>query len=1660
MKLKRRLINVIKRIIVCIVLFSMLFGGKKQVYAAEILKLEGKKKEELCDNIEKYFGAPESIDLTQGEKSWDISVEVIDIKDPTEKGGDTATVTLSINGAEEFDMETGSSNNTTEAMYNMLSKLGSTYNISNPIKVESVWQEKIHVRVNETRAGSKKGYRANYQTGPIGFGTEDTKINTSDDDEEKSWLEKVVDEIVDTIVNTIIQCIAFIVDILLQSLTWFMYGGKFENYNMLITNSSESYEDITKEPETKDGITEVSMPADMRSSAKFPNVMYSPEEIFAGIDPNGARIALLDINFIRKVDTVKDEDGNETVKDGEYVGPVNGWLKTKQAVATWFVALRTMALVGLLAVLIYTGIRIMLSSGKKDSSKYKQMIVDWLMAMVILFSMHIIMAFTITAIEKITTLFTNGTMGTRTIQIDNNGTVFYTNLIGQARYGIQQDDLGIQVCYLVMYAFMTFTTYKFTFIYLKREIKMVFLTIIGPLVAFTYPIDKMADGSAQGFNMWIKEYAFNALIQPVHYIMYKVLMVTAIDLASNNLIYAVAVFLSMSEAEKIFKQIFGFNRGGGKAPGLDQASAIATGAITNKLISDFGKIGNNVTKRDPKRVSLEDIDAPSAVNADSVDYGAFDDINDGKIDETNVTSSEDQIDKDDKKSLSQEDIDKLAMNQGTEESNSEPNNDENQNIEANSNDSSRLNSSEPNNPLNLDGSENSETQENMQQGNIQNENTYLDQSLSNIYGNDTSKEKETGFSFSDEELKTMFASNRENSRLFHDIAKNETPMATSLYNPRRLNYKGNNKVLRTAFNAKNAILPERLKSSKEILENAGIKLNNNSGGVKGTISKLFKKGRRNLADKLGVDRNKSFAAITANLVGKTLAKGTRLMVQTGVGALAGGLVFSASLADGKANPFESIAAGWLAAKATGKIGKTTWGVAKEIGRTVEGTYMESKYGAKNANMMKYLELARNDRGLHEKFVKKYGIDKADQMKERYLQEYVPRGITDFDEFTRAAKYADKISLDQISKETKKVQKMEQDEMTREWLGEKTNVNGQEILNQQRVETYINNEEKNGRTVSVNDAINIIRNKDYEANNQLENGWQNKSEVQQYVNDQNQKLRLHEEKRNAQIKEIEKNKNIEIDRIRKNEEQKVKQTEESNIQELNRYRNDERNKLDISDYSYDKDYAEFIKNNGAEDLNFSIEKQIADALASERQSENWVKNVKDMYIDEFKQEYTEKKSRIKKDRNLTEEQKDDRLKILNQEYTQERLEARADDFISKNKGQILQIERTRRYEARQKEAIRGELQAKGERDINDAKIEKLFKERQEEKQEKAIKENKVQTIDGYNYDDEYMKFMQEKNYKNVEKEFEVETKKETKWIQSIIDQFTEKCEEEHKNKIVEILANSKLSDNQKKEEIQKINQEYSKEKIKERTRKYIEENQKTIVQREINRRYEEDERSKIEENLKSTAKQEVSFSRVNEIFVKRQNNKAQKELEERIERKQNELEKKLKEQQKKSEDVIEKAKNKANKEVQDEKEKLENEIQQRKSNIEKNARNREIERRRKVEELEKSKNRTKIRKKDAAQKIREKLNDNNMTDDEVLAFASSRESDKLASSVIALYNIVKSENSKALYNKEAREAYIQDKISQISDPEERAKHEKYYRNGFKQIAKMRNIQNFG
>ena len=109
-----------------------------------------------------------------------------------------------------------------------------------------------------------------------------------------------------------------------------------------------------------------------------------------------------------------------------------------------------------------------------------------------------------------------------------------TNLMGRLRISMQMDanltednQTLRQLGYVVLFLVLVFYTIAFLVVYIKRLIMLAFLTMIAPLVAMTYPLDKMSDGNAQAFNMWIKEYVFNLLIQPLHLILYTMLVGSA-----------------------------------------------------------------------------------------------------------------------------------------------------------------------------------------------------------------------------------------------------------------------------------------------------------------------------------------------------------------------------------------------------------------------------------------------------------------------------------------------------------------------------------------------------------------------------------------------------------------------------------------------------------------------------------------------------------------------------------------------------------------------------------------------------------------------------------------------------------------------------------------------------------------------------------------------------------------------------------------------------------------------------------------------------------------------------------------------------------------------------------------------------------------------------
>lgn len=290
----------------------------------------------------------------------------------------------------------------------------------------------------------------------------------------------------------------------------------------------------------------------------IPNIKLTPAEIFAG------NVSALDANFFKTEGDHNQELGGSEKSIVEQL---------RDTVATWYVALRNIAIVGLLSALLYIGIRIVISSSAGDKAKYKQFFVDWVVALCLIFFLHYIMAFTMTMSETVTDVLAGDrtnqgrikevnirlteTDGTTTFKDAGTEVCFSSNFTGVARMKADYQGGTLKIGYSILYIALTVYTVYFAFVYLKRLLMLAFFTMIAPLVALTYPLDKIRDGKAQAFNYWFKEYMFYALLQPMHMLLYTVFVSSALSVAANNLLYAIVALAFIVPAEKIVKQMFG-----------------------------------------------------------------------------------------------------------------------------------------------------------------------------------------------------------------------------------------------------------------------------------------------------------------------------------------------------------------------------------------------------------------------------------------------------------------------------------------------------------------------------------------------------------------------------------------------------------------------------------------------------------------------------------------------------------------------------------------------------------------------------------------------------------------------------------------------------------------------------------------------------------------------------------------------------------------------------------------------------------------------------------------------------------------------------------------------------------------------------------------------
>ncbi len=227
-----------------------------------------------------------------------------------------------------------------------------------------------------------------------------------------------------------------------------------------------------------------------------------------------------------------------------------------QQIVIWYSAIRNLAVAITLLILVYVGIRMATSTLADDKARYKTMLIAWVKGFCMMFVLLYLVLIAIALSNGIIDLIPESSENVEKSLMYGNGT------IENPQDGSIMEQLStlkgwnyVAIC--ILYWVIVYYQLKFFILYFLRVLTVGFLLIISPLISITYPIDSIGDGKAQGYNNWLREMMINIFIQPLHYIVYSVFIVSAGAIATTAPLLAVIFFFGLSRAEKVIKNVFG-----------------------------------------------------------------------------------------------------------------------------------------------------------------------------------------------------------------------------------------------------------------------------------------------------------------------------------------------------------------------------------------------------------------------------------------------------------------------------------------------------------------------------------------------------------------------------------------------------------------------------------------------------------------------------------------------------------------------------------------------------------------------------------------------------------------------------------------------------------------------------------------------------------------------------------------------------------------------------------------------------------------------------------------------------------------------------------------------------------------------------------------------
>lgn len=163
----------------------------------------------------------------------------------------------------------------------------------------------------------------------------------------------------------------------------------------------------------------------------------------------------------------------------------------KENVAIWYYVFRTMAILIMLIILLYLGIKMAITTVAEKKAVYKQMLISWIAGFILVFTIHYIMYFIISVNETfISWIVPKYEEGTELSLYESVRTKAYSLKATTGTAG------------LVMYAVLVYYSIRFLLLYFKRYLTIMILAIISPFVSVSYAVQKINKKRKRRRDVW------------------------------------------------------------------------------------------------------------------------------------------------------------------------------------------------------------------------------------------------------------------------------------------------------------------------------------------------------------------------------------------------------------------------------------------------------------------------------------------------------------------------------------------------------------------------------------------------------------------------------------------------------------------------------------------------------------------------------------------------------------------------------------------------------------------------------------------------------------------------------------------------------------------------------------------------------------------------------------------------------------------------------------------------------------------------------------------------------------------------------------------------------------------------------------------------------